>query len=92
MSGANKKGKSIMRQKGDGVVKAMSEENYVFDITLNKFICLSVHAAFTFGGFLEMSFQNALSALSNYSNYELLLSDRTGVFTQDFSLTPLPNS
>lgn len=73
-----------MRQKGDGVVKAMSEENYIFDIALNEFIFLSVHAAFTFGGFLETSFQSAVSALSNYSNYELLLSDRTEVLHKIF--------
>lgn len=74
MSGVSEKGKSIKRQKYNGVAKAMSEENYGFDFILNKFICLSVHTAFTFGGFLEMGFQSALSALSNYSNYELLLS------------------
>lgn len=80
MSGMSEKGKSITRQKDDGVVRAISEENDLFDIILNKFTCLSVHTAFTVGGFLEMSFQSALSAVSNYSNYELLLSDRTEVY------------
>jgi len=53
MSGASEKGKSITGQKDNGVVKAMTEEKYLFDIILKKFICFSVHTAFTFGGFLE---------------------------------------
>lgn len=49
-----------MRQKDNGVVKAMLEENPLFDTILNKFICLSVLTVFPFGGFLQMSFQSAL--------------------------------
>lgn len=86
MSGEGEKGKSVMRQKDNGVVKAMLEENSLLDTILNKLICLSVLTVFTFGDFLEMSFQSALSALSNYSNYELLLSDRTEVLHEIFNL------
>lgn len=60
MSGVGEKGKSVMRQKDNGVVKAMLEENPLFDTILNKFICLSVLTVFPFGGFLQMSFQSAL--------------------------------
>lgn len=66
VSGVGKKEKSVMRQKDNDVVKATLEENSPFDTILNKFICLSILTALTFGGFLEMSFQ---SALSNYSNH-----------------------
>lgn len=85
MSGAGEKGKSVMRQKDNGVVKTILEENSTFDTILNKFICLSILTALTFGGFLEMSLQSAFSALSNYSNYELLLSDRTELLHEIFN-------
>lgn len=85
MYGVGEKGKSVMRQKDNGVVKAILEENSLFDTILNKFICLSILTALTFGGFLEMSLQSALSALSNYSNYALLLLDRTELLHEIFN-------
>lgn len=66
------------------MVKAMSEEKHLSDSSWNKLLFFSVHTAFTFGGFLEMAFQSALSALSNYSD-ELLLSDRAEVLRKIFN-------
>lgn len=85
MSGAGEKGKQVMRQEDSAVVKAILEENLPFDTILNQLICLSNLTALTFGGFLEMSLQSALSALSNDSNYELLLSDKTQVLHKIFN-------
>lgn len=80
-------GKSIMRPNDSGVVKAVREGKHLFDSTLNKFIFLSLCTAVTCGGFLEMTFQSALSALSNYSE-GLLLADRTEVLHKIFNSYP----
>lgn len=54
---------------------------------LNRFIFLSLCIAVTFAGFLEITFQSALSALSNYSE-GLLLVDRTEVLHKIFNSCP----
>lgn len=59
----------------------------LFDSTLNKFIFLSLRTAVTFAGFLEITFQSELSALSNYSE-GLLLVDRTEALHKIFNSYP----